>query len=1018
MEMYMEERQLFTNTFCSFNQNKHDKAQKSVPSNEITYISQTNASEFPVFSARLRVDSITFTQETVSTKFSNGILLDDVSKGLKDGTLSPDSIPCIHVVQWLGQWWSLDNRRLRVFKDANIEEVEVKVCDLLDPKIKKEFDSKKTNKSADLGGGMVRAISKAPFVKRQANKHFNEGNFIFTKIILSWNVSQLKMPSWILRDTTPLPFGFLNRENYYKRFEPLILEEARAVLHAGRQMNTRSYEGKFISSKFSNKFDNPCQIRFRIEGHRVLIKPADMFILTQSDCELFAMACYDEKKVDDTFAFKVVISRDFRKYYFESTRNQERLWHIQPIGSVITQMRMYEACLAKTNVPFEESLLQSDCLFPKPVFFDLFLPLLSDLKGYPMLCDDKPIFSSLPSSSLLAKEIATDNSDVDDCGLNPSQREAVQSFLDINTGLQLVQGPPGTGKTTTLVALLKELLHTKQRTLVSAPSNKAIQLLAERFIEACPTAPILFIGAEDHLHQTSEAIKQIYLDTRLCEIRKQIQDQIEALQARIRKNQSERTIPNESVLNSEFPTNERSSQLIIKAFAHQANNLSSITECKEFLNDMASHIDARRLPFSELSNILDKIQSPANKSLSSKIEQQLLNEAIVIFATLSSCGRKVLKEATPIDNLVIDEAGQAVEAETLIPLQLKPKKCLLVGDTKQLPATVLSEKAKNLKFDRSLMWRLFEDCKYSCKLLDTQYRMHPEISRWPAKQYYDNKLQNADGVLNHEYNLPAQVPDYLQHYSFINVEGEELSQDKSFVNREELSAIKMILEDLKKYYPMIENSQLGIITFYKAQANLLRKELACTYNGIQIHTVDGFQGGECDFILISFVRANHKGKIGFLDNFRRLNVAITRARFGLFMFGDVATLNKADHDIKELLEDAASRNKIYSYKKFVRHTTKSVSVSGNKRTFFDSTPSDHRSKLAQSSEANNNSQKLLTDQDTKPTLRTSSKRRRINPPVTISFDTSSAIRTVNFGFNHKNEKSDSNDSFLLSKRNK
>ncbi len=170
----------------------------------------------------------------------------------------------------------------------------------------------------------------------------------------------------------------------------------------------------------------------------------------------------------------------------------------------------------------------------------------------------------------------------------------------------------------------------------------------------------------------------------------------------------------------------------------------------------------------------------------------------------------------PVNALVVDEAGQAIEAETLIPLVTKPKKCLLIGDTNQFPATVISQKAAKLGFDRSLMWRLLKDCRQPYSMLTTQYRMHPEIRLWPSKQYYQSRITDSNEIASGKRACitTKEIPSFIAPYSFIHIEGQETKIGRSFRNQQEADSIITILpikdrliysmKKLQKYFLELE----------------------------------------------------------------------------------------------------------------------------------------------------------------------------------------------------------------------
>ena len=168
----------------------------------------------------------------------------------------------------------------------------------------------------------------------------------------------------------------------------------------------------------------------------------------------------------------------------------------------------------------------------------------------------------------------------------------------------------------------------------------------------------------------------------------------------------------------------------------------------QFVSHARSYLSTASIIFSSLVEKLHKAE--ANDS-NNGLEAELLKHSQIVFATLSVSGQQRLKNIGSVDTLVVDEAGQAVEVETLIALRVNPKKCLLIGDIQQLPATVISQDAEKLKFGRSMMERLIKDCEQPFFRLKIQYRMHPEISSWPSRQYYQNELVNHESVCSEQY---------------------------------------------------------------------------------------------------------------------------------------------------------------------------------------------------------------------------------------------------------------------------
>ena len=299
------------------------------------------------------------------------------------------------------------------------------------------------------------------------------------------------------------------------------------------------------------------------------------------------------------------------------------------------------------------------------------------------------------------------------------------------------------------------------------------------------------------------------------------------------------------------------------------------------------------------------------------IVAEQLNEAQFVFSTLAVCGRQEMRMMKKVDVLVVDEASQAVETEILVGLLSRPDKCLLVGDPNQLSGTVVSQSARRAGFERSMMWRLMFEAGHPYDMLNTQYRMHPAISQFPNAQFYDSKLR--DGVRAKDRTITVPVPSrfatfaqssgagvaaatlLLQPFSFFDVEGREERQGGgSLRNILEGKVVAAALVGLRKQCGIDVARRAVVITFYAAQKRSIQLELARTSMGdVRVHTVDSFQGSEADIVLLSFVRTSRES-VGFLKDFRRLNVALTRAKCVCIGVGCAAAL----------LNDRARRGKV------------------------------------------------------------------------------------------------------------
>ncbi|EEE69980.1 hypothetical protein OsJ_29879 [Oryza sativa Japonica Group] len=383
-----------------------------------------------------------------------------------------------------------------------------------------------------------------------------------------------------------------------------------------------------------------------------------------------------------------------------------------------------------------------------------------------------------------------------------------------------------------------------------------------------------------------------------------------------------------------------------------------------------------------------------NRFLKHKVRKSILGEAEIVVTTLSGCGGDIysvcsetasankfvnFSEHALFDVVVIDEAAQALEPATLIPLQLlksKGTKCIMVGDPKQLPATVMSGLASKFLYECSMFERL-QRAGYPVIMLTKQYRMHPEISRFPSLHFYENKL--LDGAQAADKSAPFHGHDCLGPYMFFDVaDGREQcgknAATQSLCNQFEAEAALEILGFLKNRYPSeFSCRKIGIITPYRSQLSLLRSRFNSFFGPeivaeMEINTVDGFQGREVDILVLSTVRASnssdsrhHTGEarsIGFVADVRRMNVALTRARFSLWIVGNAKTLQTNSH-WASLLQNAKERNLFISVNRpyrslFEKVRSHSEDIHGSRHTYYTS----HCKKKESGKNSMTNSQKI------------------------------------------------------------
>jgi ATP-dependent RNA/DNA helicase IGHMBP2 len=428
--------------------------------------------------------------------------------------------------------------------------------------------------------------------------------------------------------------------------------------------------------------------------------------------------------------------------------------------------------------------------------------------------------------------------------LNESQNTAVNRILAARD-IAIVHGPPGTGKTTTLVQAIKHLAHRENQVLVSAPSNAAVDLLTEKLSEqGLHVVRIGNISRIDDaiLKHTLEYIIQHHPEQKnINKVRKQ------AAEARRQARKYKRS----------FGAREKE---LRKKFKYEADQLAS----------WATTLEDRLL-------------------------DQILTSAQVIACTLVGAAHPTIK-GRKFQTVVIDEAAQALEPATWIPI-LKSTKVVLAGDPFQLPPTVKSLEAKKQRLHITKIERCIDTLPL-VSLLNVQYRMHEAIMTFSNQQFYEGKLIAHESVAKHR--LPMDNGETVQFIDTVGCGFEEkivevMGKFPSRYNPEEFFVLREHLYQLVEFYQQHEVPSIALISPYREQVtfmqNAIQEDSILRDLPITVNTIDGFQGQERDVVYISLVRSNPKGEVGFLSDYRRMNVAMTRARKKLVIIGDSTTIS-------------------------------------------------------------------------------------------------------------------------------
>ncbi|XP_058674168.1 probable helicase senataxin [Ammospiza caudacuta] len=525
---------------------------------------------------------------------------------------------------------------------------------------------------------------------------------------------------------------------------------------------------------------------------------------------------------------------------------------------------------------------------------------------------------------------------------NEDQKRAIETayaMVKQHPGLPkicLIHGPPGTGKSKTIVGLLSRVLRENTRNektarkknskikpnrfLVCAPSNAAVDELMKKIIIAfkekcqnkqeplgnCGDIKLVRLGPE----------KSINNEVRGFSLDKQVEHRMKRKPGDC----------DQDIQKKKEALDQKLDMLSRERAMHRCEKRES-----QMLNDEIGRLAKER---QQLASQLKEVRVH-----SQKVQADIILESDIICCTLSTSGGSLLESAfsrqglDPFSCVIVDEAGQSCEVETLIPLIHRCNKLVLVGDPKQLPPTVKSVKAQQYGYDQSLMARLQKHLEEQVQRnmlhslpvvqLTVQYRMHPDICLFPSNYVYGRTLKTAKAI---EENRCSSEWPFQPYLIFDVADGREERDNDSYSNPREVKLVMELIRTIKEKRKDLGLRRIGIITPYSAQKKKIQEQLDSVFKNNspgEVDTVDAFQGREKDCIIVSCVRANSseastlphlqanstKGSIGFLASLQRLNVTITRARFSLFILGRLQTL-MGDENWNHLIQDAQKRGAI------------------------------------------------------------------------------------------------------------
>ncbi|KAF1943176.1 hypothetical protein EJ02DRAFT_433485 [Clathrospora elynae] len=685
---------------------------------------------------------------------------------------------------------------------------------------------------------------------------------------------------------------FRTPNDYQSTFEPLLTLEAwQGFVKAREENQAKPYEVRITSRASVDAFQEVGSTMTHGENREVFISEGDIILLSQSK---------SPSANEPTCLARV----------FRVKRKQQ---HIEVSYRVVPGSPL-SAALQPNNI-----LLGTKLQSITPLEREY--GALRGLQYYD-LCDE--IIRAKPSPLLTYKDSQIQPL-ISNYNVNKAQAKAIKSAID-NDAFTLIQGPPGSGKTKTITAIVGALLTdsfrnrgttitipgqrrseaASKKLLVCAPSNAAVDELVMRFKDGIKTlngevreVNVVRLGRGD-------AIKASVQDVTLGEL----------VDKRLGVNSSNGD--DKEATRKLFQDHKQLSEQLKQAY-QQRDSGEVKGEAAAKLDD---DINALRRQKTALGTKIDNVKddeklASRNADLNRRRAQEaVLNDAHIICATLSGSGHEMFQGLSiEFETVIVDEAAQCVEMSALIPLKYGCAKCILVGDPKQLPPTVFSKEAAKFQYEQSLFVRMQKNHPDDVHLLDTQYRMHPEISLFPSRTFYDGRLLDGGDMATLR-KQPWHQSMLLGPYRFFDVQGQHQAAPKghSLINLAEINIAMQLYKRITTDYPEYDfKGKIGIITPYKSQLRELKQRFMNTYGqaiieDIDFNTTDAFQGRESEIIIFSCVRASPAGGIGFLQDIRRMNVGLTRAKSSLWVLGNSQSLVRGEF-WRKLVEDAQDRKR-------------------------------------------------------------------------------------------------------------
>ena len=724
-----------------------------------------------------------------------------------------------------------------------------------------------------------------------------------------------------------VPLRFTSSEEYVKVYFSLFLIEARAQL-ARSKYTEREESEKFLLNLVKNdekrKFFNFELLRNVSKG--ITYSNGDLILIHKKPIN-------EETQVEHTLAVIDKFTNNITLCRVDLDMNMQRCeslaksllknseWYITKICNMATITREYQALMT-----IDDLLLNDLLLNPSEGIYNI------------NENDNKKNDEYFHIPKKLDRKLKEK--------FNPSQYEAIKSSIK-KKGLTLIQGPPGTGKSTTILGILSVILNAS--IVREAPDRKnsvVMQLSREMLRENGDNKE----KKENILHKTHPWLFQENpydhfdnLDFPIDDLFTFSEYQSDNVKQLLKPTEGDISPPEKILVCA--PSNVAIDEIVRKLITFGLyDNEGNVSPPKFVRIGPNYHPNLKEYSLDYL--ISQHTQSTSSSSSNvEKIRNEILSNAKIVCSTLSMAGSNILTSVgLKFDTVVIDEASQAVELSTLIPLKYNCERLILVGDPNQLAATVFSSTALKYNYDQSLFMR-FQQAGYNVLILKTQYRMQAQVSNFISELFYNGLVENDASVYKMTPELISSHPCF-QPMTFYDIESEEEFIGTSFYNQMQVDIIVELVKQLKEIYQndiKTLMSKVAVLSPYSKQVNELTyamKRIICDKENnnatIEVNTVDGFQGKEKSIIIFSTVRSKGSKTIGFLSDERRINVGLTRARACLIVVGDSKTLMK-DKKWDKLVR--------YSFRKGTFYKVK-----GNIKSYFKNFDKNHEKYQAKNEE--------------------------------------------------------------------